>query len=46
MTGKQIKLDGFVLDKDGKLRRDPKHLDASQCKKRQAAAVKLKRGRK
>lgn len=40
-----IKLDGYVLNKDGKLVRDPKHLDASQRKKRQAAAMKRKRGK-
>lgn len=39
-----IKLDGYVL-KDGKLVRDPKHLDASQRKKRQAAVMKRKKGK-
>lgn len=43
---RQLKLEGYILDKDGKIRRDPKHLDASQRKKRQAAAAKMKRGRK
>lgn len=43
MTGKKINLPGYVVDKDGKLKRDPKHLDASAQRKRQAAAIKRKK---
>lgn len=42
MTGHQIKLKGYLL-KGGKLVRDPKDLDASARRKRQAAAIKIKR---
>ena len=40
-TGTKIALKGYVL-RDGKLVRDPKHLDASARKKRQMAAIKRK----
>lgn len=46
MTGTKIQLKGYVVDKNGKLRRDPKDLDASQRRKRQTAAIKRKRGGK
>lgn len=46
MTGHQIKLKGYTFDKDGKLVRDPKDLDASARRKRQAAAIKIKQKRK
>lgn len=40
-SGKKINLPGYVM-KDGKLKRDPKHLDASARRKRQTAAIKRK----
>lgn len=43
-TGRKINLPGYVL-KDGKLIRDPKHLDASARRKRQSAAIKRKKGK-
>ncbi len=39
---RQIKLTGYTFDKHGKLVRDPKHLDASARRKRQAAAIRIK----
>lgn len=46
MTGRKINLPGYELDKDGRLIRDPKHLDAAERKKRQAFARKRKGKRK
>lgn len=42
MTGRKIKLDGYTIDKQGRLVRDPKHLDAAARKKRQKAVIKRK----
>lgn len=43
---RQIKLTGYTFDKNGKLIRDPKHLDATARRKRQSAAIKRKDKRK
>jgi hypothetical protein len=38
-----IKLKGYVLDKNGRLVRDQKDLDAAERRKRQSAAIKRKK---
>jgi len=42
---RKINLPGYVWDEKKGLRRDPKHLDAAQRKKRQGAAVRRKKGK-